>query len=49
MVSGRCGVGDDVFSAGSYVHVPAGEQHALRAEGPEGCVVFYLYLYEPRR
>jgi quercetin dioxygenase-like cupin family protein len=49
VLSGRCGVGDEVFGSGSYVHVPAGEAHALRAEGPEQCVVLYLYVVEPPR
>lgn len=49
VLSGRCGVGDEVLAAGSYVHVPAGEAHALRAEGPEQCVVLYLYVEEPPR
>ena len=49
VLSGRCGVGDDVLAAGSYVHVPAGEAHALRAEGPEQCVMLYLYAEEPPR
>lgn len=49
VLSGHCGVGDDVLAAGSYVHVPAGEAHALRAEGPEQCVMLYLYAEEPPR
>ena len=44
VLSGTVGVDDRELPAGSYVHVPAGRPHALRAVGDEECQVLYLYL-----
>ncbi len=31
---------------GSYVHIPAGVEHGLKAVSPGGCVLLYLYVRE---
>lgn len=45
VVEGECSTLGGRVGAGSYVHVPAGVQHAIEA-GAEGCTLFYLYLRE---
>jgi anti-sigma factor ChrR (cupin superfamily) len=45
VVEGAARVLDRQLEPGSYIHIPAGVEHALGA-GPDGCTVLYLYLRE---
>lgn len=43
VLSGSAQVAGIPVEEGSYVHVPAGVQHAITDAGPDGCTLFYLY------
>lgn len=42
VIEGTCEILDRQLTAGSYVHIPAGIDHATVA-GPDGCTLLYLY------
>jgi mannose-6-phosphate isomerase-like protein (cupin superfamily) len=44
IVDGIAETRGEPVGTGSYVHVPAGVEHGLRAVGDAGCTVLYLYL-----
>jgi hypothetical protein len=46
VVSGRLTLAGRELTAGSYVHVPPGVDHAFRA-GPGGCVVLQMHRPHP--
>jgi hypothetical protein len=46
MVHGSCMSGGRELHARSYVAVPPGVPHGISSAGPDGCVLFYLFLTE---
>jgi quercetin dioxygenase-like cupin family protein len=45
VLSGTAKILDRTVGPGSYVHVPAGLDHAVEEVSPDGFTMFYLYLH----
>jgi mannose-6-phosphate isomerase-like protein (cupin superfamily) len=44
VVDGTAEVLDEAVGPGTYVHIPAGIDHSIRAAGDGACTMLYLYL-----
>lgn len=44
VTEGTVDVLDEHVGPGTYVHIPAGVDHSIRAVGGQGCTMLYLYL-----
>jgi glyoxylate utilization-related uncharacterized protein len=49
VVAGAATIAGRALSAGSYVHVPPGAQHAIRDVGPSGCMILQMHRPHPPR
>lgn len=47
VTEGSCRISGRTLTAGSYVHVPAGTMHGIDEAGPDGCILFFLFLEVP--
>jgi hypothetical protein len=48
VLSGSALIGGRPVEAGTYVHVPPGEDHPILATGPAGCVLLQVHRLLPR-
>jgi quercetin dioxygenase-like cupin family protein len=44
VLDGECRIVGTALTAGSFVHIPGGVDHAISDVGPTGCRLLYLYL-----
>jgi len=43
VLDGECRIVGTALTAGSFVHIPGGVDHAISDVGPSGCRLLYLY------